>query len=275
MTTNRTRVSGLTMVIDSGLPTATFADVLASYGSQIDFVKLGWGTALATPDLALKLELVEDAGIDYFFGGTLFEHYLHCGRLEGYLDWLRDLGTCYVEVSNGTIPLDQHAKADHVHALSAEFAVLAEVGSKDGATSDAMSPDGWVSAVAEDLAAGASYVITEARESGRCGIALADGTMRRDVFDALVASVPLSSLLFEAPTKELQVQLISALGPQVNLGNINPFDVIAVTTLRRGLRSDTLLQLAGSAARLAGEGGRRRWPQDEPRSTVSTSHSAA
>ena len=50
-------------------------------------------------------------------------------------------------------------------------------------------------------------------------------------------------VMFEAPTKDLQVELISTLGADVNLGNIAVSDVIAVETLRSGLRGDTLLQL--------------------------------
>jgi phosphosulfolactate synthase len=35
-----------TMMIDPGLPTGAFADVIASHGEFVDIVKFGWGTAL-------------------------------------------------------------------------------------------------------------------------------------------------------------------------------------------------------------------------------------
>jgi phosphosulfolactate synthase len=46
-------------------------------------------------------------------------------------------------------------------------------------------------------------------------------------------------VLWEAPQKEQQVALIKSIGPQVNLGNIPVQDVLALETMRRGLRSDT------------------------------------
>jgi phosphosulfolactate synthase len=47
-------------------------------------------------------------------------------------------------------------------------------------------------------------------------------------------------LLFEAPQKAQQVWFIKQFGVNVNLGNIPPDEVIALETLRLGLRADTL-----------------------------------
>ncbi len=106
-----------------------------------------------------------------------------------------------------------------------------------------MSADEWVDAVEEDRAAGAGLVITEARESGRSGIARPDGSLRTDVFLALLDAVDVAGLMFEAPTKDLQVELVKSIGPTVNLGNVAWSDIIGLETLRRGLRGDTLLDL--------------------------------
>ena len=56
----------------------------------------------------------------------------------------------------------------------------------------------------------------------------------------LDSGVDPDSILFEAPTKDLQTHFIKLLGTNVNLGNIAPGDVIGLETLRLGLRSDTL-----------------------------------
>jgi phosphosulfolactate synthase len=125
--------------------------------------------------------------------------------------------------------------------------VLSEVGYKDTGRSALLTPADWVGALREDLDAGAYLVITEARESGRSGIARSDGHVRGDVLDAVISGVDVDRVLFEAPTKDLQVELITALGPRVNLGNIAPADLIALETLRRGLRGDTLLALTTGA----------------------------
>jgi phosphosulfolactate synthase len=96
--------------------------------------------------------------------------------------------------------------------------------------------------VRTDLAHGARWVITEARESGTTGIAGADGAPRADVLEALrEAGVDPAELLFEAPTKALQTQFVLRFGPDVNLGNVAPTDLVALETLRLGLRSDTML----------------------------------
>jgi phosphosulfolactate synthase len=237
------RTSGLTMMIDNGLPTGAFTDVITSHGEYVDLVKFGWGTALVTRDLDRKTRLLKEAGIGFYFGGTLFEHHVWTGLLDDYLRLVERTGATHIEVSNGTIPLDQRTKAEYVQRMAQYRPVLSEVGYKDAGRSAALTPDDWTEALAEDLAAGATMVITESRESGRSGIATSDGKLRGDVFDAVRARFEPSQVLFEAPTKDLQVELIHGLGPAVNLGNIAPADLIGLETLRRGLRGDTLLAL--------------------------------
>jgi phosphosulfolactate synthase len=101
--------------------------------------------------------------------------------------------------------------------------------------------------VRQDFEAGASLVITEARESGRSGICDANGDLRQGVVDDIVSSgVQLERLVFEAPTKQLQTYFIKELGTNVNLGNVAPGEVIGLETLRLGLRSDTF-DLVGDA----------------------------
>ena len=239
--------TGLTMVIDPGLPTGAFTDLVSSHGDHIDLLKFGWGTALVTKDLHRKIAVLRESGIGYYFGGTLFEHFLVRDRLDDYLAFVEDTGATHIEVSNGTIPLSQHEKAGYVAQMTRYRPVLAEVGYKDPGRSACLRPADWVEAIREDLAAGAGLVITETRESGRSGLARPDGHVREDVLHAVISSVDHRRLLFEAPTKELQVELIQALGPSVNLGNIATTDVLGVETLRRGLRADTLIQLTPAA----------------------------
>ncbi|HWE90546.1 MAG TPA: phosphosulfolactate synthase [Pseudonocardiaceae bacterium] len=242
------RWHGITMVIDPGLPTGAFTDLIDSHRDYIDLVKFGWGTALVTKDLDRKTGVLREAGVGFYFGGTLFEHHLWTGRLADYLALVERTGATHIEVSNGTIPLDQADKADYVRRMSGVRPVLSEVGYKDAGRSAQLTPADWVDALGEDLAAGAAMVITEARESGRSGIARADGRMREDVLAAVLAALDPSRVLFEAPTKELQVELIREVGPQANLGNVATTDVIGVETLRRGLRGDTLIQLTTESA---------------------------
>jgi len=253
--TSKPRTRGLNMVIDPGLATGIFTDVIQSHGDHVDLVKFGWGTALVTKDLERKVEVLVDAGIAFYLGGTLFERFVWTGCFEEFVELAHRIGARHVEVSNGTIPLDQRAKAEYVNVLSAEFRVLSEVGFKDPGRSAQLTPADWVAAMSEDLDAGAWLVTAETRESGMCGIARSDGHIREDVLDAVLRDIDPGRILFEAPTKALQVELIRAVGPDVNLGNIATSDIIGVETLRLGLRADTLLHLiparAASAAAAA------------------------
>jgi phosphosulfolactate synthase len=55
----------------------------------------------------------------------------------------------------------------------------------------------------------------------------------------LAEEIGLENLMFEAPEKNQQAELIVLFGPDVNLGNIRTEDVIPLETLRRGIRGDT------------------------------------
>jgi phosphosulfolactate synthase len=245
------RRAGITMVIDSGLPHAYFRDAITSAAPYVDMVKFGWGTALVTPCLELKLGVLRDHGIPFYFGGTLFEKFVTQDRFDTYLEFCRGWGVALVEVSNGTIDLSNTAKADYIRACAEEFSVVSEVGFKNAQRSEMLAPSGWIDCIREDLDAGAALVTTEARESGRSGICRADGSLRLGLIEDILNAVPAEQLLFEAPNKELQVHFICRLGPEVNLGNIFPADVIALESLRLGLRGDTLLQFEEAAREAA------------------------
>ena len=236
------RTAGLTMVIDNGLPTGWFADALASTAGLVDMVKFGWGTCMVSADLERKIEVLAALDIRFCFGGTLFEKFLIQGRFEAFLEFCRHWGCDFVEVSNGTIPLSNAEKADYVRRCADEFVVSSEVGFKDQVRAEAMTPSEWVDCIGRDLAAGASLVITEARESGKSGLCRPDGRLRAGVIETILAAgIDPDRLLFEAPTKDLQTHFITLFGPDVNLGNVALGDVIALETLRLGLRGDTLL----------------------------------
>jgi phosphosulfolactate synthase len=239
---DKPRAFGLTVVIDSGLPTRAFEDFIESSGHLVDLIKFGWGTALVTRDFPRKLACLEAAGVDFLFGGTLFEKFVDQDNFDGFVELCRSHRCRAVEVSNGTILLPNEAKAEYIRQLTPEFKVLSEVGYKDPTRSEQLPPVRWIEYLRQDLAAGADLVVTEARESGRSGICRPNGELRYGLIEEILDSgLNLNQLVFEAPTKELQTYFIRRVGPNVNLGNVAPADVIGVETLRLGLRSDTLL----------------------------------
>jgi phosphosulfolactate synthase len=233
------RTTGLTHVLDRGLSLAQVDGLVEVAGESVDIVKLGWGTALATGNLQPKLARLSEHGIPVVLGGTLTELSIRQGRVDGLVAWLRELGLRHVEVSDGTITLDAAEKCELIRRLAGEgFTVLSEVGSKDDRK--IMAPYKWVEEIQAELEAGAWKVIAEARESGTVGLFRHDGEVRQGLVDEIAHAIDPANLIFEAPRKDQQVWFIERFGPDVNLGNIAPDDVLSLETLRLGLRSDTM-----------------------------------
>jgi phosphosulfolactate synthase len=233
------RTAGLTHVIDKGLGPRGWADVLDTSGAYIDIVKLGWGTAYVTPNLKEKLVVLKDKPV--VIGGTFFEVVYAQGKLDEYKAWLRDLGLTHVEISDGTVDIPRERKLELIADFASEFTVLSEVGSKDSSVE--YSADEWKTWLREELDAGAWKVITEAREGGSAGIFDSSGGMKTELIGEIAGAVGTENVLFEAPTKASQAWFIKQFGPEVNLGNIPPDEVIPLETLRLGLRGDTLKEV--------------------------------
>jgi len=231
------RENGITHVLDRGLSVAEVDGMIEVAGDFVDLVKLGWGTALATGNLAAKLERYREHGIAVVLGGTLTELAIAQGRLDRMIAWLHELGLGHVEISDGTITIEHDHKLELIERLAQEFVVLSEVGSKDDTR--IMAPFRWVEQIEGELAAGAWKVIAEARESGTVGIFRHDGEVRMGLIDEIAHAVSPDKILFEAPRKDQQVWFVRRFGPDVNLGNIAPSEVLSLETIRLGLRSDT------------------------------------
>ena len=103
--------------------------------------------------------------------------------------------------------------------------------------------DEWTRWLQEELDAGAWKVITEAREGGTAGIFDAGGGMRTELIGEIAQAVGIANVIFEAPSKAAQAWFVKQFGPEVNLGNIPPEEVIPLETLRLGLRGDTLKEI--------------------------------
>jgi len=233
------RVGGLTHVIDKGLGPRGWEDVLETSGPYIDIVKLGWGTAYVTPNLRRKLDVLREKPV--VLGGTFFEVVYAKDRLDEYKGWLGELGLTHVEISDGTIDVPRERKLELIEDFARDFTVISEVGSKDSSVE--YTADEWTTWLREELDAGAWKVVTEAREGGTAGIFDSGGGMRTELIGEIAAEVGPANVIFEAPTKAAQAWFIKQFGPEVNLGNIPPDEVIPLETLRLGLRSDTLKEV--------------------------------
>jgi phosphosulfolactate synthase len=232
------RESGLTHVIDTGLSATEAEGLVASAGEYVDLVRLGWGSAYVTHDVETKIATYRDAGVPVMLGGTLTELAWLQGRVDALRDWLKELAIEHVEVSSGTVRIPDEEKRELIRALAADFTVFAEVGEKDPAA--LLAPYRWVTLIKEALDAGARWVTCEGRATGDTGLYRPDGEPRTGLIDEILHEVDASRLIFEAPQKHQQVWFVRRLGPDANLGNVLPADVISLETLRLGLRADTL-----------------------------------
>jgi phosphosulfolactate synthase len=237
--TVKPRQDGVTHVLDKGLSVAEVDGMIEVAGASVDIVKLGWGTALATGNLEPKLERYRDHRIPVVLGGTLTELAIARGRLDELIAWAHDLGLELFEISDGTIALDHDHKLELIGRLAEEFTVLSEVGSKDD-TGAITPPYRWVEQMQTELDAGAWKVIAEGREAGTAGIFRPTEEVREGLIDEIVHGIDVRRIMFDAPRKHQQVWFVRRFGPDVNLSNIAPDDVLALETLRLGLRSDTL-----------------------------------
>ncbi|HEY8626166.1 MAG TPA: phosphosulfolactate synthase [Solirubrobacteraceae bacterium] len=231
------RQQGITHLLDRGLAVVEIDSLVEVAGDYIDIVKLGWGTAIATGNLIAKLERYRQHGIPVVFGGTLTELAIAQGRLDRMVSWLHELGLEHIEVSDGTITIEHERKLEVIASLAQEFTVLSEVGSKDNTR--VMAPFRWVEQIERELEAGAWKVIAEGRESGTVGIFRHDGEVRMGLIDEIAHAVAHEKILFETPNTHQQVWFVRRFGPDVNLGNISPEEVLSLETIRVGLRSDT------------------------------------
>lgn len=234
------RQSGVTMVMDKGLSLRETEDFIDGNGAYADIVKLGFGSALITPRLKEKIELYKSAGIPVYFGGTLLEAFIVRNEVDNYLKLIDKYKIEHAEISDGSIVLDHNKKCDLIRQLSKHVTVISEVGSKEEGI--IIHPARWIEMMNKEIEAGVWKVIAEARESGTVGIYRPNGKAHVMLINKIVSKVPVDKIIWETPIKSQQVYFIKLFGANVNLGNIAPTEVIALESLRLGLRSDTFFQ---------------------------------
>jgi phosphosulfolactate synthase len=231
------RQRGLTHVLDKGMTTAALEAVLAQVGDYVDVLKIGWGIAYIDPTVKDRVALCNAAGVTVSLGGTLLEVCVAQNRVAELRRWATGIGIDAIEVSDGLQAMTPQQKTELVRTLSSDFTVLAETGAKDGHIP--VITEQWLTEMEADLAAGATWVIAEGRESGTVGLYHSDATVRSELVEAISDRLPMDRVIFEAPQKAQQVEFIRSFGPGVNLGNVAPDEVLPLETLRLGLRADT------------------------------------
>ena len=231
------REKGLTMMMDKGLSLRQSEDFLSSNREYTDIIKLGFGSSIITPNIADKIKLYQDNGMEVYAGGTLFEVFAIRNQLDDYKKYLNTIGLKMVEISDGSMHMEHETKCNIIQDFAKSFKVISEVGSKDASIN--ISSENWIKWMQNELDAGSWKVIAEAREGGNAGICNDDGGIKSELIDEITKSISSDKILWEAPKKDQQIYFIKKLGANINLGNIAPDAVIPLECLRLGLRGDT------------------------------------
>ena len=234
---SKPRQKGLTMMMDKGLSIRQVEDFIETAGELTDIVKFGFGTSIISPKFVEKIKLYQNANIDVYLGGTLFEAFVARKKFDDYQKMLDKYNINTVEVSDGSIEISHAKKCDYISKLNKNFKVLSEVGSKDA--NKLIPPYKWIELMQKELDAGSWKVIAEAREGGNVGIFRGSGEVRSDLIEEILTKIDNDLIIWESPQKAQQVWFIKLMGSNVNLGNIAYNEVIPLECLRLGLRGDT------------------------------------
>lgn len=228
-------------MMDKGLSIREAENFVSSSADFTDLVKFGFGTALITRGLEEKIRIYKQAGLIPYFGGTLFELFEIRGKFDDFRAFIEKYGIEMAEVSDGSMAMPHEAKLEYIRKLSSQVTVISEVGSKVAGVD--IPNDRWVEMMKTELEAGSWKVIGEARESGTIGIYRKDGSANTELIEEIVKHVSMDNVIWEAPIKNQQAWFIRLMGPNVNLGNIAPGEVVALESLRLGLRGDTFFEV--------------------------------
>ncbi|MGH8668920.1 MAG: phosphosulfolactate synthase [Burkholderiales bacterium] len=236
------RASGLTMVADFGLPYLQAKDTVEMAGGYIDLAKIAVGTSrlYQLGYLRKKLALYRKHRIRPFIGGQ-FQEYVFATygtrALRPFLEEARRVGFGVVEVSDNCVPLTPRERCAQIRlAIDCGLAVFGEVGSKD-AGNDARV---LLSQAEDCLRAGAELVLVEAAEL------VVRGKPKTGLIAALRRGLDMSRVLIELPgpwisgvslslVEDMKKFLVQEFGPDVNLANVMPGDIMETEALRVGL----------------------------------------
>lgn len=238
------RQKGITMVLDKGLGLETAESLMNISGEYVDYLKFGWGTSIVHEQDIIKdkVAMYKSHNITPYTGGTLFELAYMNDKLEEFFQEAHDLGFEAIEVSDGSTTISHDKKLECIESAKKDgFEVLSEVGKKDPGLDKELSLDERIEYMQNELEAGSSLIIVEAREGGKnIGIYDKAGNAKEDEIDYILDNFNGNKILWEAPNKDQQVFFILKLGNDVNLGNVSTDDITSLETLRRGLRGDTV-----------------------------------
>ena len=238
--TSKPRQRGLTMVIDWGLGLGAQEDLDHVGSDHFDLAKIAVGVSRLLPNEYLKDKINRylSHNVEPFPGGQYLEYAEVHGLTEGYYDACVAAGYRWVEVSDNIAPVTAEWKgrmireAREKHGLS----VLGEVGKKEGLD----NPIPLVDNARICLDASARIILVEAAEL------ISEDAATANAVEQVVKEAGLERVMFELPgpwipgvtshgIHSMRRRLIERYGPQVNLGNVAPDELMSLEAFRLGL----------------------------------------
>jgi len=236
---SKPRKTGLTMVIDWGSGPNAQNDLVTVGAPHFDFAKVAVGISrlLTNETLSAKLKLYQEHEIEPFPGGQFLEWAEVEGKADLYFDAVQAAGYRCIEVSDNMDAVTLEWKVRMI-SLGAGLGlrIIGEVGKKEGLPSGTDLSDDALRC----LDAGAEIVLLEAAE-----LVDADEETAR-LIERAVERVGIDNVMFELPgpwidgiracdIHRMRRDLIDRYGPQVNIGNVEPADLLTLEAYRRGL----------------------------------------
>ena len=237
---SKPRTHGLTMVADWGIGPNAQEDLVATGAAYLDFAKIAVGISrlLSNEALTRKIKDYQAHGVEPFPGGQYLEYAEVFGKTDLYFPAVARAGYRWVEVSDNLAPVGVDWKRRMIREAVEKFglSVLGEVGKKEGLENAVSLLDNARAC----LDAGSRIVLLEAAE-----LVSGDAGTTRAVEEVVEAIGP-ERVMFELPgpwiagvsasdIHQMRSGLIERYGPEVNLGNVAPADLVSLEAYRRGL----------------------------------------
>ena len=240
--TQKPRKTGITMMVDFGVPVGKLEDLLDLIGPHVDLIKIAVGSARLYSDAYLrrKLRLCEGYGVKPFIGGQFLEYVVATQGFEAAPAFYKEaerMGFQAVEVSDNCVPLSPNQRKSLIsQGVDAGLEIHGEIGSKD----IRQTAGSLLSQAHDSLDAGADVVLVEAAEM------IINGEVQEHLIAALEAEFSAEKVIYELPgpwikgvslsdVYQMKKFLIERFGPDANIANIMPDDVFETEALRCGL----------------------------------------
>lgn len=235
---NKPRQTGLTIVRDSGLGLHQAEDLVRVSGNFIDMIRIDQGTEALYDKIFIKekIDLYQTHNIETMAGESILEIAIWNKIQDEYLKKSKDLGFTIMGIPSGTIAMRRKIREDVIKkSLQSGFKVVTIAGRKH--PEEALSFPLVFQLISEDLKMGAHKVLIKAEEY-RNGFGICDSQgniIKKQVLHFLEGVEDPDSLVWEAPLRDQQQDLIFHLGLNVNLDGIMWDEVLLLEALRQGL----------------------------------------